>query len=206
VADVFALPRRRAELLELPRMADKSVDNLLSSIEQARVGRTLVQLVTGLGIPLVGGVAAAVMAERFRTLEELLDASPKDVHAALSEVHGIGPKIADSVERWLSVPEQRSMLEKLLALGLQLKPPAAQVAEGPLLGMSFCVTGTLSVPRDEIHRMIRAAGGAVHERVAKGTTYLVAGAKVGQSKLDAAEKKGTKVVDEATLRAMIAGP
>jgi DNA ligase (NAD+) len=204
-ADVFALPKRRAELLELPRMAAKSVDNLLVSIEEARTGRTLVQLLTGLGIPLVGGVAAAAIAERFRTLEALLDASPKEVHAALSEVHGIGPKIADSVERWLKGDEQRAVLKKLLALDLQLKAPAATVTEGPLLGMSFCVTGTLSEPREQIHGMIRDAGGQVHDRVGKGTTYLVAGDKVGQNKRGAAEKKGTKVIDEATLRAMIAG-
>jgi len=205
VADVFALPSRRDELLELPRMADKSVDNLLAAIEEAREGRTLVQLLTGLGIPLVGGVAAAAIAQRFGTLEALLDASPKDVHDALAEVHGIGPKIAESVERWLSDPEQRVVLEKLQSLGVKLKAPAPAVSEGPLLGLSFCVTGTLSEPREQVHAAIRSAGGQVHDRVARGTTYLVAGDKVGQSKLDAAEKKGTKVIDEATLRAMIAG-
>ena len=205
VADVFALRERRAQLLELPRMAQKSVDTVLAAVEEAREARTLVQLLTGLGIPLVGGVAAAAIAERFRTLEALLAATPKEAHAALSEVHGIGPKIAESVERWLSDPEQRAVLEKLVALGVRLKPPAAAVTEGPLLSMSFCVTGTLSEPREQVHAAIRAAGGQVHERVAKGTTYLLAGDKVGQAKLDAAEKKGTKVIDEATLRAMIAG-
>ncbi len=205
VADVFALPSRRAELLELPRMAEKSVDNLLAAIEEAREGRTLVQLLTGLGIPLVGGVAAAAIAQCFGTLDALLGKTPQEIHGALSEVHGIGPKIADSVERWLSVREQRAVLEKLQALGVKLKAPPAAITEGPLLGMSFCVTGTLSEPREQVHAAIRAAGGQVHDRVAKGTTYLVAGDKVGQAKLDTAEKKGTKVIDEAALRAMIAG-
>ena len=206
VADVFALPAQRQALLALPRMADKSVDNLLAGIEQAREGRSFVQLLTGLGIPLVGAVAARAIAERYDGIAALLAASPEQVHAVLSEVHGIGPKIADSVTRYLGEPAQRATLQKLLDLGVRVESKRAETPiDGPLLGASFCVTGTLSEPRETIHALIRSAGGEVHERVGKGTTYLVAGDKVGQSKLAAAEKRGTKVLTEAALRALIAG-
>jgi DNA ligase (NAD+) len=205
VADVFALPSHREALLALPRMADKSVDNVIDAIESARTGRSFVQLLTGLGVPLVGGVAARLIAERYRTLPELLAREPAQVEAELAQVRGIGPKIAASVARFLSDADNRRTLEKLLALGVQLAEPERPVATGPLSGAAFCVTGTLARPREEIHGAIRAAGGEVHERVGKGTTYLVAGDKVGKTKLTAAEKRGTKVIREDELARMISG-
>jgi DNA ligase (NAD+) len=110
------------------------------------------------------------------------------------------------VARYLADDGHRAVLRKLIELGVELKPEAPRrEAEGPLRGSAFCVTGTLSRPREEIHAAIRAAGGEVHDRVGKGTTYLVAGDKVGQSKLTAAEKRGTKVIDEEALMRLIAG-
>ena len=105
----------------------------------------------------------------------------------LAQIHGIGPKIAESVGRFFASPDQRATLHKLLELGVRAVEQAAEVVEGPLSGASFCVTGTLSEPREAVHALIRAAGGVIHDRVAKGTTYLVAGAKVGETKLAAAE-------------------
>jgi DNA ligase (NAD+) len=205
VADIFALPARRAQLIELPRMAEKSVDNVIEGIEQARTGRTLVQLLTGLGIPLVGAVAARLIAERYRNLPELLAREPAQVEAELANIRGIGPKIAESVARFLADAESRRTLGKLLALGVQLAEPEPRSAAttGPLSGAAFCVTGTLSKPREQIHAAIQAAGGEVHERVGKGTTYLVAGDKVGKTKLAAAEKRGAKVISEDELERLL---
>jgi DNA ligase (NAD+) len=205
VADIFAL--KREDLLALERMADKSADNVLASIEEVKTGRTLSRLLTGLGIPHVGNVAARVLAERYRNLEGLIAAAadPDRVREDLSQSRGIGPTIADSAARYLADDDNRAVLRKLLELGVRADEPEAIVATGPLAGSTFCVTGTLSRPRDAIHTAVRAAGGEVHDRVGKGTTYLVAGENVGKSKLSAAEKRGTKVIDEATLEAMIAG-
>jgi DNA ligase (NAD+) len=186
-------------------MADKSADNVLESIESAKRGRTLSRLLTGLGIPLVGAVAARVVAERYRTLPRLLEIAPDQLRQELGGSRGIGPKIADSVARYFADEENRAVLRKLLDLGVEVEEPAPVIASGPLAGASFCVTGTLSRPREEIHAAIRAAGGEVHASVGKGTTYLVAGEKVGKSKLTAAEKRGTKVIDEAALERLIAG-
>jgi DNA ligase (NAD+) len=205
VADLFALPSRRAELLELERMADKSADNVLESIEGAKRGRTLSRLLTGLGIPLVGMVAARVVAERYRTLPRLLEIAPEQLREELGGSRGIGPKIADSVARYFADEDNRAVLRKLLELGVEVEEPAPVVGSGPLAGSSFCVTGTLTRPREEIHAAIRAAGGEVHANVGKGTTYLVAGDKVGKSKLTAAEKRGTKVIDEAALGRLLSG-
>jgi DNA ligase (NAD+) len=206
VADLFALPARRAELLTLERMGDKSVDNLLGSIEAARTGRSFAQLLAGLGIPLLGSVAASLLARRFGDLPSLLALEPAALAEQLAELHGIGPKMAASLTAYLTAPESRAVLEKLVALGVTSLPPepvAAQV-EGPLSGKSFCVTGVLSRPREAVHAAIRAAGGEVHDRIKKGTSYLVAGEKVGKSKLDGARKHGAEVIDEAALERLLA--
>lgn len=206
LADIFTLPSKRAALLSLERMGEKSVDKLIAAVEGARTGRPFERLITGLGIPLVGTVAAKLIASYARTPQSLLDKEESTLLIDLAEIHGIGQKMAQSVASYLHDPQHRAVLEKMLELGVQVVPPTENEggpADGPLAGQSFCVTGTLSVPRDDIHGLIRSSGGEVHDRVKKGTTFLVAGEKVGKSKLDAAEKRGAKVIDEARLREMV---
>jgi DNA ligase (NAD+) len=208
LADVFALDQKRAELLELPRMAAKSVDNVITAIEEARTGRTFSQLVTALGIPQVGAVAAAQIADTFESLDVLLAAAPEEVQAKLGAIHGFGEKTASIVAAFFADDANQRVAQKLLELGVRTKaqPKRAAAVQGPLTGSSFCVTGTLSEPREAIHERIRAAGGEIHDRVKKGTTYLLAGANVGATKLTAAEKHGTKVIAEADLAGLVAGP
>lgn len=205
IADVFRLPDKRAELLELERMGEKSVDNLIKAIEQARTGRTFQQLLTGLGIPLVGSVAAGLLAQKYRSLDTLLKVPGDELRETLGEMYGIGPKIAESVAAFFSDQKVRTLLDKLIALGVRtaaIEPP--KVAKlGPLQGLSFCITGVLSKPRREIEQMIGLAAGEIHDRVKKGTTYLVAGEKVGASKLNTAKKHGTKVISEAELNTLV---
>jgi DNA ligase (NAD+) len=205
LADVFALDQRRDELLKLERMAKKSVDNLLASIEGARKGRSFDRLLTALGIPLVGSVVSKLVAQKYGTLSNLLARPPEALRDDLDQLEGIGPKIAESILAYLADPYSKATLTKLLELGVHAETQQVAVVEGPLTGKSFCVTGTLSEPREEVHARITAAGGEVHTSVKKGTTYLVAGDKVGQNKLEAAQKKGATVIDEARLRALLEG-
>jgi DNA ligase (NAD+) len=180
-------------------MAEKSADNLIAAIEQARTGRTFDRLLAGLGIPLVGSVAARVLAEKYGDLRGLLDTPPEQLRTELSAISGIGPKIADSVVNYLQNQDQRRVLEKMLELGVETVSVRRERVDGPLSGLSFCITGTLSQPREEIHAKIHALGGETHTSVKKGTTYLVVGDKVGQTKLEAARKKGAQIIDEAAL-------
>ncbi|MDB4985549.1 MAG: ligase, NAD-dependent, partial [Myxococcaceae bacterium] len=203
LADVFALDKQRDAILALERVGDKSVDNLLASIERARTGRSFDRLLTALGIPLVGTVAARLVAEKYGNLATLLARDPAEVETALGEIAGIGPKIASSVASYLKDPVQRATLERLLQLGVRAETDRVEKIAGPLTGSSFCVTGTLSEPRETIHAQILARGGEVHTAVKKGTTYLVAGDKVGKAKLEAAEKKGAQVIDEDKLRELL---
>lgn len=95
-------------------------------------------------------------------------------------------------------------MNKLVALGVGRPQPRAEVArDGPLKGMSLCVTGVLSKRREEVCADIRAAGGEVHESVKKTTSYLVAGDKTGKSKLEQAKRVGTKIISEDELRALL---
>jgi len=204
-ADIFLLSDRRDEVRALERMGDKSVDNLLSSVDAARTGRTLENLLVGLGIPLVGGVAARLIAERYGDLRTLLDTPAETLVETLADIHGIGPKMAQSVADHFADAHGRAVAEKLLAAGVVAVQAAPEplATDGSLSGESLCVTGVLSRARKDIHADIRAAGGEVHDRVKKGTTYLVAGDKVGKSKLTAANKHDTKVISEEDLAKLI---
>jgi DNA ligase (NAD+) len=202
VADLFSLSRR--DLLELERMGDRSADNLVSALDEARTSRPMWRIVVGLGIPQVGGVAARTVAQRFPDLESLLDAEPDRVEAELAQAHGIGPVIASSVADWLREPSNRDLLRRLSDAGVRPSRETAALG-GPLAGMSFCVTGKLSVPRSRIHDRIRSAGGEVHASVKRTTTYLVAGEDVGRRKLEKVRTTPTEVIDEDGLYRLMEG-
>ena len=130
---------------------------------------------------------------------------PEALREALNALHGIGPKMAESVASYFAQPHTRQVVDALLALDVKAEQPVEVARSGPLSGMSFCVTGTLSQPRAQIHARIREHGGEVHDAVRQNTRYLVAGERVGASKLRAAEKRGAEIIDEAKLTALIAG-
>jgi DNA ligase (NAD+) len=203
VADLYDLTPERLESLE--RMGKKSAENVARSIAASRE-RTLDRLLTGIGIDHVGQVAARQLAEAAGSLTDLLAWSREEVTRHVASISGFGPKMVDSVAGFLFDAESRSLLEKLAAHGVSRPQPRAEVAsDGPLKDLTFCVTGVLSRKREDVHGAIRAAGGTVHDSVKTDTNYLVIGEKVGKSKLDAAKKRGAKVIDEKALDAMIFG-
>jgi DNA ligase (NAD+) len=203
VADLYGLTVE--ELVKLERMGKKSAENVVKSIQGSRE-RTLDRLLTGLGIDHIGQVAARQLAETARDLPTLLGWDREATEAHVSGIAGFGPKMVESVVEYLFEPESRRLLEKLRERDVS-RPQPVQLAktEGPLLGKSFCVTGVLSKKREDVHQEIRDAGGEVHDKVKKGTTYLLAGEKVGKAKLDGARKFGAVVIDEAGLAALLRG-
>jgi DNA ligase (NAD+) len=201
VAGLYDLTLER--LVALERMGEKSAQNVLDSIEASKE-RTFDRLLTGLGIEQIGQVAARQLAEALESLETLLSLSEEAVVERIQSISGFGPKMLESVRAFLRDPESRALLEKLAARGVSRPQPKAQVAsDGPLSGQSFCVTGVLTRRREDVHADIRAAGGEVHDKVKKGTTYLVIGEKVGKAKLDSAKKHGTQVVTESELDTLL---
>jgi DNA ligase (NAD+) len=203
VADLYDL--KAEALAELERMGKKSAENVVAGVIASKE-RTFGRLLTGIGIEHVGQVAAVQLAQAAESLEGLLSWDEEKARETVDGIAGFGPKMVEAVVRFLFDPAQRELLEKLRARGVSRPEPVHASAEsGPLSGMSFCVTGVLSRKREDVHAAIRGAGGTVHDGVKKGTTYLVAGEKVGKSKLDAAKKHGTTVIDEAGLFRMIEG-
>lgn len=197
VAELYDLDVARLEALE--RMGKKSAQNVVESVAASR-DRTYDRLLTGLGIEHVGQVAARQLADALESLETTLAMSPEELTERIDAIGGFGPKMLESVQQFFADPERRKLLEKLAAHGVSKPMERAEVAaEGPLSGSSFCVTGVLSRKREDVNADIRAAGGIVHDKVKKGTTYLVAGEKVGKSKLDTAKRFGVQVIDEVGL-------
>jgi DNA ligase (NAD+) len=202
VADLYDLTAEKLEALE--RMGKKSADNVIQSIAGSKE-RTLDRLLTGLGIEHVGQVAARQLAETAGSLQAMLSWKDEEVAEKVAGVSGFGPKMIESVRTFLADPKERALLEKLHERGVSRAQPKHETVDGPLSGLSFCVTGVLSRRREDVHADIRKAGGEVHDKVRKGTSFLVAGDKVGKSKLDGAKKFGAKVVGEAELEAMLRG-
>jgi len=202
LADLYTLTLD--QLMSLERMGKKSAQNVIDSIARSK-HQPFDRLVTGLGIELIGQVAAGQLAHAIFDLNTLLEKTPAEIGQLCSEIPGFGPKMVESTVEYLSDPVHRQLLQKLLTYGVSVavsREPA--LMDGPLRGSSFCVTGVLSKKREDVHADILRAGGSVHDKVKKGTTYLVFGEKVGKSKLDAASKAGTQVISEAELNALIA--
>lgn len=205
-ADLYRL--RAQDLASLDRMGDRSAQNVFDAIAASREGRGFDRLIHALGIPLVGATVARTIAGVYPDARTLLDAAPEAVAARLAEEHAIGPKIAESVRSYLARPDTRAILEHLVEVGVTTRPVAPEPAapDGPLAGRAFCVTGTLSLPRERVHELLRAAGAAIHESVKKGTTDLVAGDRVGQTKIDKARKLGVRILREADLWTLVPKP
>jgi DNA ligase (NAD+) len=205
VADLFVLSWE--QLAGLERFAAQSAQNLVAAIAKAQTDATFARLLAALGIPNVGGVIARPIAEKYGSLSALrAAAAATDSEAfvtALSEIDGVGEIIAINIDRFLRDPHVQVVLDKLIARGVDPKQPTTAIAEGPLTGKTLVVAGTLSQARADVQKRIEAAGGKVAGSVSKRTHYLVAGADTGKTKLEAAQKLGLAVIDEAELEKML---
>ena len=201
VADLYTLTTDQVASLE--RMGKKSAENVVKGITASK-SRTLDRLLCGLGIPLVGQVAARQLAEEVVELSHLVSWSEAELREHLEHVRGFGPTMVDSVVEFTKDPDQHKLLRKLLELGVSTPQPLPEAPkEGPLTGKSFCVTGVLSKKREDVQNDLRAAGATIHDSVKKDTTYLVAGEKTGATKITQAKKYGTKVISEAEMNELL---
>ncbi len=185
------------DLLTLERMADKSAQNLLDSIEGSKQ-TTLARLIYGLGIRHVGGTVAWTLAAHFGGIHALTDAS----FEAVRDIPGIGPVIAESVTAFFQDPENRALVQRLLDAGVRPAAPDAPPA-GPLAGRQFVFTGTLRhLSRAAAEGRVKALGGAVSSSVTAKTTDVVVGDDPG-AKAEQARKRGRTILSEADFLALI---
>ncbi len=192
-ADLYYLTKE--QLLGLERMADKSVSNVLKSIEGSK-NRPLARIIFALGILHVGDEYAELLAEQFHSIDQLANASQEE----LSFIASIGPKIAGSIVAFFRQEGNRRIIEKLRQAGVKLEKERAEEVkpEGlPLAGVEFVLTGTLeSFTRQEAEARVKTLGGKAGSDVTKKTSYVVVGADPG-SKLAKAGKLGIKTLSEA---------
>jgi DNA ligase (NAD+) len=200
--DIFTL--KRGDLLALPRFAEKSVDNLLESIEKAKKV-TLPRFIAALSISQVGEETAYDLAKHFGNLEKVGAASFEEIES----IHGVGPVVAQAVYDWFRVAANKKLVVNLLKhIKIEKVPDSASVgaggaARGTLAGISFVFTGSLpTLDRDAAQQMVRDRGGDVSSSVSKNTSYVVAGDSAG-SKFDKAHSLGVAVIDEETFKKML---
>ncbi|TCI67089.1 NAD-dependent DNA ligase LigA [Exiguobacterium sp. SH0S7] len=200
VADLYVLEREA--LLDLERMGETSVTNLLAAIEQSKQN-SLERVLFALGIRLVGQKAASLIAERFETMDAIMDASVE----ALIEIDGIGTKMAESIVLYFEKPEARELVRELDTAGVNLTFKGVKrsvAADAPLAGKTVVLTGKLyEMTRGEAGKRLELLGASVTGSVSKNTDLLVAGEKAG-SKLSKAEALGVEVWDESKLLAFLA--
>jgi DNA ligase (NAD+) len=191
IADIYYLKDKKEKLLELEKMGEKSVDNMLAAIENGK-DRPLARVILGLGIRHIGEETAELLAGEFHSIEALAEASAEK----LTSIETIGPKIADSIAAFFRQEENRDIIKRLREAGVKLEEKPVKADKLPLAGMEFVLTGTLeSFPRKEAEEKIKALGGTAGSSITRKTTYLVTGADPG-SKLDKARSLGTKILYE----------
>ncbi|WP_408033228.1 NAD-dependent DNA ligase LigA [Thermotoga caldifontis] len=190
IADLFYLTP--FELSQLgPGIGQKTIANLLNEIDKAKKA-PLHRWITALGIPLVGEKTAYVLAQNFRSLKKLAQASVDQ----LTQIPGIGEEIARSVVEYFRNEKTKEILEKLEKAGVRLEEAASVEVSDVLKGLTFAVTGSLkNFTRNEIEEFIVAHGGKVTDSVSKKTDYLIVGENPG-SKLLKAQQLGVKILSE----------
>ena len=195
--DLYRL--RKEQLLALERMADRSAQNVLDSIEGSK-RTTLARLLYALGIRHVGSHIAELLAAHFRDVEAVMTASFEEIR----DVEGIGPVIAESVQLFFRQPSNARLVRNLLALGVRPAAPP-RTAAGALAGRQVVITGTLQrFSRAQAEQAVRDHGGTVGSSVSKKTDLVVTGRDPG-SKLDRAKKLKVKTVTEAEFVTLLDG-
>jgi DNA ligase (NAD+) len=198
-ADVYALTVDK--LVPLERIGERSAQALVDSVEGSK-SRPLWRVLVGLGINHVGPTAAQALSRSFDDLDAIMSASEEQ----LTAIDGVGPTLAQSIQRWASIDRNQRLIERLRDAGVNFEgeaAPAIADEDATLADLSFVLTGTLEHrSRDEAAAEIAARGGKVVGSVSKKTSYVVVGESPG-SKLAKAEQLGVPIIDEAAFEQLL---
>ena len=208
--DALAITPPQWRMLE--GFKDKSVDNMMAGLEQAKQ-RELWRAIHALGIPNVGMQTAKDLSRHFKSMDTLESAQLGDLLITKvgkkggvsyeSVISGVGVEVSESILSFFSDPNHRDWVKAMRAAGLNLLEAAAAGSVAGITGKTFVLTGTLpSLGRDEARELIEKAGGKVSGSVSKNTHFVVAGEEAG-SKLTKAQELGVAILDEAGLRALL---
>jgi DNA ligase (NAD+) len=194
--DLYSLDVK--ELAEIDRMGEKSAQNLVSAIGKSKQ-REFVNVLYALGIPNIGFNASTLLAHHFSNIDLIIKAKVDE----LSEIHGIGEVLAESIVDYFNTKENLKLVENLRKIGLRFSAKPRKGAQQPLRGKRFVFTGELvSMSRHEAQGIVRKLGGQPSSSVSKKTDYVVLGKEPG-SKYAKAKRLGVKIIHEDAFLAMI---
>src|SRR4030095_3806486 len=198
ITDIYKLYVHEKELKEIERFGEKSIDNILTSIENSKK-RPFDKVLYAIGVRHVGDRTARVLAKHFKNIDNLINASKDEIE----KIYEIGPRIAESVYDFFHNKGNLQIIEKFKKAGLKLKEDPGSQASNKLEGLTFVITGTLEkYKREEVQDIIESLGGKASSSVSKKTSYLLAGSDAG-SKLAKAKELGVKVIDETEFEKLI---
>ncbi|WP_083322108.1 NAD-dependent DNA ligase LigA [Hymenobacter lapidarius] len=200
-ADIYDLPARRADLVTLERLGEKSIDNLIAGIEASKQV-PFPRVLFGLGIRYVGETVAQKLAAHYRTIDALMAASAEEM-AAVPEV---GAVIAEAAAQWFRQPENQLLIERLRQAGVALTVTgeAPVPASDRLAGLTFVLSGVFEQhSRDELQQLIASNGGKITGSISKKISYLVAGDNMGPAKREKALTFKVPIISETELMDML---
>jgi len=197
VADLYDLTYE--QIISLERMAEKSVNNLLAGIEASKQV-PFEKVLYGLGIRFVGETVAKKLAKHYKNMAAIQAAELED----LVEVDEIGERIAQSLVQYFSKEENRTLVQRLQAAGLQMEIVEQEGASEKLAGLSIVVSGVFEdFSRTELKNLIEQHGGKNVSSISKKTSFILAGDNMGPSKLKKAEDLGVEIKSEQDFKEMI---
>ena len=196
VADLYDL--RAEQLAPLPRLGEKSAENIIRSIERSKQV-PFPRVLFGLGIRFVGETTAKYLAEHFRSLDAVMHASREE----LVQADEVGERIADAIIEYFADETNREIIRRLRAAGLQFEAAERHRESESLAGKNFVVSGRFSRSRDEMKELIERHGGRNLAAVSGNVDFIVAGENMGPAKLKKAEKLGIRIISEEEFLEMI---
>ncbi len=198
ISDLYLLPSKKKEIVQIERMGEKSFSNLVAALELSKK-RELPRVIFALGIPGVGEVTSLLLAENFGTMNRLMNASEEEIN----EIKGVGPIMAKAIHMFFADNNNVAVIRRLQKNGVEFPEMVRETREGPLTGKTFVLTGTLeNYSRSEAEKEIQRLGGKATSSVSGKTDYVIAGADPG-TKIEKARKLGVKVIDEAEFKKLL---
>lgn len=197
VSDLYTL--KRADLVRLPRLGEKSADNILRNIDASKEV-PFARVLFAIGIRFVGETTAKILARQFKDIDSLIHADPE----RLIEAEEVGKKIALSIIEYFADAENMRIIERLRSFGLQFQNQALEGATDRLAGLNFVISGTFAHhSRDQLKELIERHGGRNLSGVSSHVNYLLAGQNIGPAKLAKATKLGIKMINEEEFMQML---
>ncbi|MDR3286931.1 MAG: NAD-dependent DNA ligase LigA [Prevotellaceae bacterium] len=197
IADLYDL--KKEQLLPLERIAEKSAENIIKSIDDSR-NIEFSRVLFAIGIRFVGETTAKKIVEVLNSVDKIMAANEDE----LLQIDEIGERIAQSIINYFSNQKNQEIIQRLRRAGLQFEAKETnEKISDKLKGMSFVVSGTFTSPREELKKIIEQHGGKNVSAISASTTYLLSGEKSGQMKIDKANKLNVKIIDENQFNEII---